>query len=80
MAKERFLRVLNELHLGKENPVMENTEPFLGITKAAEGLNKPCQGNVNDRKYFAAEGFNVKTPFISQTYDSCGDFLATKSC
>ena len=34
----------------------------------AEGLNKPCQGNVNDRKSFAAEGFNVKIPFISQTY------------
>ena len=68
MGKERFLRVLNELHLGKENPVMRNIEPLLGITKPAEGLNKPCQGNVNGRKYFAAEGFNVKTPFMRQTY------------
>ena len=40
----------------------------LGITKPAEGLNKPCQGNVNGRKSFAAERFNVKIPFISQTY------------
>ena len=53
LAKERSLRLLNELHLG--------------ITKPAEGLNKPCQGNVNGRKSFAAEGFNVKIPFISQT-------------
>ena len=57
LAKERSLRVLNELHLGKEKPVMGNIEPFLGITKPAGGLNKPCQGNVNGRKYFAAEGF-----------------------
>ena len=68
LAKERSHRVLNELHLGKEKPVMGNIEPLLGITKPAEGLNKPCQGNVNGRKYFAAEGFNVKIPFISQTY------------
>ena len=47
---------------------MGNIEPLLGITKPAEGLNKPCQGNVNSRKYFAAEEFNVKIPFISQTY------------
>ena len=47
---------------------MGNIEPLLGITKPAEGLNKPCQGNVNGRKPFAAEGFNVKIPFISQTY------------
>ena len=31
-------------------------------------ITKPCQGNVNDRKSFAAKGFNVKIPFISQTY------------
>ena len=37
-------------------------------TKPAEVLNKPRQGNVNGRKSFAAEGFNVKIPFISQTY------------
>ena len=59
---------LYEPHLGKEKPVMGNIEPLLGITKPAEGLNKPCQGNVNGRKSFAAEGFNVKIPFISQTY------------
>ena len=59
---------LYEPHLGKEKPVMGNIEPLLGITKPAEGLNKPCQGNVNGRKPFAAEGFNVKIPFISQTY------------
>ena len=47
---------------------MENIEPLLGITKPAEGLNKPCQGNINGRKSFAAEGFNVKIPFISQAY------------
>ena len=47
---------------------MGNIEPLLGITKPAEGLNKPCQGNVNGRKPFAAEGFNVKIPFVSQTY------------
>ena len=47
---------------------MGNIEPLLEITKPAEGLNKPCQGNVNGRKSFAAEGFNVKIPFISQTY------------
>ena len=41
---------------------------ILGIAKPAEGLNKPCRGNVNGRKSFAAEGFNVKIPFISQTY------------
>ena len=40
---------------------MGNIEPLLGITK-------PCQGNVNGRKSFAAEGFNVKIPFINQTY------------
>ena len=68
LAKERSLRLLNELHLGKEKPVMGNFEPLLGITKPAEGLNKPCEGNVNVRKSFAAEGFNVKIPFISQTY------------
>ena len=55
---------LYELHLGKEKPVIGNIEPLLGITKPAEGLNKPCQGNVNGRKSFAAEGFNVKIPFI----------------
>ena len=59
---------LYEPHLGKEKPVMGNIEPLLGITKPAEGLNKPCQGNVNGRKSFAVEGFNVKMPFISQTY------------
>ena len=68
LTKERSIRLLNELHLGKEKPVMGNVEPLLGITKPAEGLNKPCQGNVNGRKSFAAEGFNVKIPFISQTY------------
>ena len=31
---------VNELHLGKEKPVMGNIEPLLGITKPAEGLNK----------------------------------------
>ena len=55
-------------HLGKEKSVMGDIEPLLGITKPAEGLNKPCQGNVNGRKSVAAEGFNVKIPFISQTY------------
>ena len=59
---------LYKSHLGKERPVMGNIEPLLAITKPAEGLNKPCQGNVNGRKSFAAEGFNVKIPFISQTY------------
>ena len=59
---------LYEPHLGKEKPVMGNIEPLLAITKPAKGLNKPCQGNVNDRKSFATEGFNVKIPFISQTY------------
>ena len=59
---------LYERHLGKEKPVMGNIEPLLGITKPSEGLNKPCQGNVNFRKSFAAKGFNVKIPFISQTY------------
>ena len=60
-------------------PVMGNIEPLLGITKPAEGLNKPCQGNVNGRKSFAAEGFNVKIPFISQTYERYGAFPPTKS-
>ena len=55
---------LYEPHLGKEKPGMGNIEPLLGITKPAEGLNKPCQGNLNGRKSFAAEGFNVKIPFI----------------
>ena len=41
-------------------PVMGNIEPFWGIAK-------PCQGNVI-RKSFAAEGLNMKIPFISQTY------------
>ena len=41
-------------------------EPHLGITKPAEGLNKPCQGNVNGRKSFAAEGFNVKIPSLAK--------------
>ena len=59
---------LYEPQLGKEKPVMGNIEPLLGITKPSEGLNKPCQGNVNFRKSFAAKGFNVKIPFISQTY------------
>ena len=69
-GERKSLRVLDELHLGKEKPVMENIEPLLRITKPAEGLNKPSQGNVNGRKSFAAEGFklNVKIPFISQTY------------
>ena len=47
---------------------MGHFEPLLGITKPAEGLNKPCQGNVHGGKSFAAEGFNVKIPFISQKY------------
>ena len=64
--------VLNELHLGKEKSIMGNIEPLLGITKPAEGLNKPCQENVNGRKSFAAEGFNEKIPFISQTYMTVG--------
>ena len=59
---------LYEPHLGKEKPFMGNTEPLLGITKPAEVLDKPCQGNVNGRKSFATEGFNVKIRFISQTY------------
>ena len=59
---------LYELHLGKEKPVMGNIEPLLAITKPAEGLNKPCQRNANGGKSFAAEGLNVKIPFISQTY------------
>ena len=37
---------LYESHLGKEKPVMGNITPLLAITKPAEGLNKPCQGNV----------------------------------
>ena len=45
-----------------------NIELLLGITKLAEGLNKPCHGNLNGRKYFAAEWFNVKIPYSSQTY------------
>ena len=49
---------------GKKSPLWE----ILGITKPAEGLNKLCQGNVNGRKSFAAEGFNVKIRFISHTY------------
>ena len=52
LGKERSLRVLNELHLGKEKPVMGNIEPFLGIAKPAERLNKLCQGNVNVKKIF----------------------------
>ena len=59
---------LYEPHLEKEKPVMGDIEFLLGITRPAEGLNKPCQGNLNGRKSFAAEGFNVKIPFISQTY------------
>ena len=46
LAKEGSLRVLNELHLGEEKPVMGNIEPLLGITKPAEGLNKPCQNRM----------------------------------
>ena len=54
----------------KKSPLWEILSPVfgLGIANPAEGLNKPCQGDVNGRKYFAAEGFNVKIPFISQTY------------
>ena len=52
----------------KEKPVMGITEPLLGIAKPTERLNKPCQGNVNGKKIFRREGFNVKIPFISQTY------------
>ena len=51
---------LYEPHLGKEKPVMWNIDPLLGIPKPAEGLNKPCQGNVNGRKSFAAEGIMWK--------------------
>ena len=69
---------LYEPHLEKEKPVMGDIEFLLGITRPAEGLNKPCQGNLNGRKSFAAEGFNVKIPFISQTYESCGNFLSDK--
>ena len=47
---------------------MGDIEPLLGITKPAEGLTKPCQGNVNGRKSCAAQGFNVKIPFVSKTY------------
>ena len=47
---------------------MVNLEPLLRITKPAEGLNKPCQGNASGRKSLAAEEFNVKIPFISQIY------------
>ena len=52
---------LCEPHLGREKPVIGNIEPLLGIRKR-------CQGNVYCRKSFAAEGFNEKIPFISQTY------------
>ena len=55
---KRIQLKLYEPHLEKEKPVMGNIEPLLAITKPAEGLNKPCQGNVNGRKSFAAEGFN----------------------
>ena len=76
---KRIQMKLYESHLGKEKPIMGNIEPVLGITKPAEGLNKPCQ--VDGRKYFAAEGFNLKIPFITKPiiYESCGDFLPTKS-
>ena len=47
---------------------MGDIETLLGITNPAEGLNKPSQGNVTGRKSFASEVFNVKIPFISQTY------------
>ena len=47
---------------------MGDIEPLLEITKPAEGLNKPSQGNVNGRKSCTAEGFNVKISFISQRY------------
>ena len=67
-GERKIPSVLNELHLGKEKPVMGNIEPLLEITKPTEGLNKPCQGTVNSRKSFDAEGFNTKIPFISQTY------------
>ena len=85
LGKEKPVMGNIESLLGKEKPVMGNIEPLLGITKPAEGLNKPCQGNVNGtEKSFAAEGFNVKIPFISQTsaniHESCGDFPPTKSC
>ena len=56
---------LYEPHLGERKT---RYGKYWGITKPAEGLNKPCQGNVNGRKSFAADGFNVKIPFISQTY------------
>ena len=40
---------LYEPHLGKEKLAMGNIERLLGIAYLAEGLNKPCQGNVNGR-------------------------------
>ena len=52
LGKDRSLRVLDEFHLEKEKPVMGNIEPFLGIAKPAERLNKLCQGNVNVKKIF----------------------------
>ena len=38
-GERNILRVLNELQVGKEKPVMGNIEPLLGIAKPAEGLN-----------------------------------------
>ena len=61
LRKEKPVMGNIEPLLGKEKPVMGNIEPLLGIRKR-------CQGNVYCRKSFAAEGFNEKIPFISQTY------------
>ena len=44
---------LYEPHLGKEKLVMGNIESLLGITKPAEGLNKPCMsGKCKRQKIF----------------------------
>ena len=44
---------LYEPHLGREKLVMGNIESLLGITKPAEGLNKPCMsGKCKRQKIF----------------------------
>ena len=53
-------------------------EPHLGITKSDERLNKPCHGNVNGRKSFAAEGFNVKIPSLAKHIRKLWQFPSDK--
>ena len=67
-ARKLFTRICFRCFLGRISK-LPFSFLFLSMSQLSKYVSiKPCQGNVNGRKSYTAEGFNVKIPFISQTY------------